>query len=48
MPILIFVLFVILIAQFGFWDTLQAVFGAVAMLVLFWLLVIATLAAIAT
>ena len=46
MPIVILVLFIILIAQFGFWDTLQAVLGAVAMLFLFWLLVIATVAAI--
>ena len=47
MPIVILVLLIILIAQFGFWDTMQAVLGAAAMLVLFWLLVLATVAAIA-
>jgi len=46
MPILILVLLIILIAQFGFWDTMQAVFGAVAMIVIFWLLVLALVAAV--
>lgn len=44
MPILIFIILVILIAQIGFWDTLQAILGGAAMLVLFALLVIAGLA----
>jgi hypothetical protein len=34
MPLLLFLLLAVLIAQFGFWDTLQGVLGAVAMLVL--------------
>ncbi len=34
MPIILFVLLVVLIAQFGFWDTLQGVLGAAAMLTL--------------
>jgi hypothetical protein len=38
MPIIIFILLVILIAQLGFWDTLGAVLGAAAMIVLFVLL----------
>ncbi len=38
MPIIIFILLVILIAQIGFWDTLGAVLGAAAMIVLFVLL----------
>jgi hypothetical protein len=46
MPLLILILLIILIAQFGFWDTLQAVLGAVAMIVLFWALVIAVVIAL--
>ena len=38
MPILVFVVLVILIAQIGFWDTFAAVLGGVAMIVLFLLL----------
>lgn len=34
MPILLFVLLVILIAMFGFWDTLTAILGAAVMVVL--------------
>lgn len=41
MPIVILVLLVILIAQFGFWDTLQAILGAVAMMVILWAIAIA-------
>jgi hypothetical protein len=41
MPILLFVVLVILIAQIGFWDTFTAVLGGVAMLVLFLLLAVA-------
>jgi hypothetical protein len=44
MPILIFVILVIMIAQLGFWDTFNAILGGVAMLVLFVLLAIALLA----
>ena len=44
MPILIFLILVILIAQVGFWDTFSAILGGVAMIVLFILLAIALLA----
>ncbi len=43
MPIILFILLVVLIAQVGFWDTLGAVLGAAAMMVLFVLLVVAAL-----
>jgi hypothetical protein len=41
MPILLFIILVVLIAQLGFWDTFAAILGGVAMLVLFVLLAIA-------
>jgi hypothetical protein len=41
MPILVFIILVILIAQIGFWDTFTAIVGGVAMIVLFVLLAIA-------
>jgi hypothetical protein len=44
MPILVFLILVILIAQIGFWDTFAAILGGVAMLVLFLLLAIAFVA----
>ena len=44
MPILIFLILVILIAQVGFWDTFSAILGGVAMIVLFVILAIALLA----
>lgn len=44
MPILIFIVLVILIAQVGFWDTFSAIIGAAAMLALFVLLAILFLA----
>lgn len=34
MPILLFFLLVILVAQFGFWDTLQGILGAAGMIIL--------------
>jgi hypothetical protein len=43
MPILVFVVLVILIAQLGFWDTLVAVLGAGVMFVLLVLLAAALL-----
>ena len=46
MPIVIFLILVIMIAQLGFWDTFSAILGGVAMLVLFVLLAIALLALI--
>jgi hypothetical protein len=45
-PLLLFLILVILIAQLGFWDTFAAVLGGVAMIVLFVLLLLA-LAALA-
>jgi hypothetical protein len=44
MPILLFIVLVILIAQVGFWDTFAAILGGVAMLVLFVLLAVALVA----
>jgi membrane protease YdiL (CAAX protease family) len=43
--ILFFILLVVLIAQVGFWDTLSAVLGGIAMVLLF-LLVLAALVAL--
>ena len=44
MPIIIFLVLVIMIAQLGFWDTFSAILGGVAMIVLFVLLAIALVA----
>lgn len=44
MPILLFLLIVILIAQIGFWDTLGALLGAVGVILLFILVVGAIIA----
>lgn len=44
MPILLIVLIAILIAQIGFWDTLGAIFGAIAVLILFVIFLIAAAA----
>ena len=41
MPIILFIVLVILIAQIGFWDTFAAILGGVAMIVLFVILAIA-------
>jgi len=35
MPLIIFLVLVILIAMFGFWDTLSALLGSLAMIILF-------------
>jgi hypothetical protein len=43
MPLLLFVILVILIAQVGFWNTFQAILGGVAMIALFVLLAAALL-----
>jgi hypothetical protein len=40
MPLLILILIAILIAQIGFWDTLGAVLGATAMMILLVLLIV--------
>ena len=44
MPLVIFVILVILIAQIGFWDTFSAILGGVAMIVLLVLLLAGLLA----
>jgi hypothetical protein len=41
MPLLVFLILVILIAQVGFWDTFAAILGGALMIVLFVLLAIA-------
>jgi hypothetical protein len=46
MPILIFVLLVVVIAQVGFWDTLQGVFGALGVIILFFLIIAGLLASV--
>ncbi len=43
MPILLFILLVVLVATFGFWDTLAAIFGAAILAVLVVILGIAAL-----
>jgi hypothetical protein len=40
MPILVFIILVVLIAQVGFWKTFAAILGGVAMIVLFVILAI--------
>ena len=44
MPLVIFLILVILIAQIGFWDTFSAILGGVAMIVLLVLLLAGLLA----
>jgi hypothetical protein len=44
MPILVFIILVILIAQLGFWKTFAAILGGAAMLALFVILAILFLA----
>ena len=41
MPILLFAILVVLIAQVGFWDTFTAILGGVVMIALFVLLALA-------
>ena len=41
-PILLILLLAILIGTVGFWDAIGAIIGAVALLVLFWVLVAIT------
>ncbi len=43
MPLLVFILIVLLIAQLGFWHTLAAIIGAVLMIVLLILLAVGIL-----
>ena len=47
MPILILVLLAVLVANVGFWDTLQAIFGAIGVFILFWVIVAGLVAAVA-
>lgn len=44
MPLILFILIVILIAQIGFWDTFGAILGAAVMMVLLALVAIGILA----
>lgn len=44
MPIILFLILAALVAQFGFWDTLQGVLGAAAMVVGFVVLLVALVA----
>jgi len=44
MPLILFLIVVILIAQIGFWDTLSAILGGVLMIVLLVLLLAGLLA----
>lgn len=46
MPILILILLIVLVANIGFWDTLQAVFGALGVVILFFLILAGLAAAI--
>jgi len=46
MPIIIFILLVILVAQFGFWDAFASVLGAIGVMLL--LVVLAVLIAVLT
>lgn len=41
MPILLILLIAVLVAQVGFWDTLAALFGALGVVVLFFLVLAA-------
>ncbi|HYE48867.1 MAG TPA: hypothetical protein VEB20_04705 [Azospirillaceae bacterium] len=34
MPVILFLLLIVLVAQIGFWDTLQGFFGALVMMLL--------------
>lgn len=47
MPIIIFILLVVAIVHVGFWDTLQAIFGAIGVIVLFFLTMAGLVAAVA-
>ena len=46
MPLIFFILLIILIAQVGFWNTLGAILGAAAMMVILIILIIAIVALI--
>lgn len=44
MPIVLIILLAILVAQVGFWDSLAALFGAVGIVILFFLVLAVTVA----
>ncbi len=44
MPIVLFILLAILLANIGFWNTLGAMLGAVGVMILFSLILLATIA----
>lgn len=44
MPLILFILIIVLIAQIGFWDTFGAILGAVGMIALFVVILIAAVA----
>jgi hypothetical protein len=44
MPIVLFILLAILVANIGFWNTLGAMLGAVGVMILFSLILLATIA----
>lgn len=44
MPIVVFLLLAALVATFGFWDTLQAILGAIGVIVVLFLLFVGLIA----
>lgn len=44
MPIVLIILLAILVAQVGFWDSLAALFGAIGVIILFFLVLAAVVA----
>ena len=46
MPLIFFILLIVLIAQVGFWNTLGAILGAAAMMVILVILIVAIVALI--
>jgi len=44
MPIVVFLLLAALVATFGFWDTLQAILGAIGVIVVLFLLLVGLIA----
>jgi hypothetical protein len=44
MPLIFFILLIVLIAQVGFWNTLGAILGAAAMMVILVVLIVAIVA----
>jgi hypothetical protein len=46
MPILIFILLAVVIAHVGFWDTLQGIFGAIGVIIIFFLIMAGLIASV--